>query len=377
MMIGILIACRWPLSFYSGGLIGLERQVVLAAITTVAALLSSIGAVIILSWVSPTVLAFFTWQICVNLALTVSLTLLLWQCMPDGLTPYIRFTLLRRIWGFAGGTTGIAIAAMILTDLDKIVVSKRFSLEIFGYYSLAWRVAGGLSLATAPVFNSLYPALCRLVADDHKQLSELYQRGCQLMSFLTLPAATIVVLFGRQLIFGWTGDAALAARVYPIAAVLTAGSALNTLAIMPFALQLAYGWTRLALSVDVISILVSVPLLLAFTSRYGAIGAAVVWLLTNLSYLFTYIPLSHRHLLKGDLKHWYLIDVGAPLLASAVSGCVIAAFRPVPSGRLPNALSAVIALGLVMTATAVATPFIRRRVAQQLFSRQTALAPVR
>lgn len=366
MMIGILIACRWPLTFYSGGLVGLERQVMLAWVTTGAACVSSIGAVMVLLWVSPTVTAFFTWQIGVNFTQTVLLTLLLWKCMPGGMAPRIDFGLLRCIGRFAGGTTGIAILAMVLTDLDKIVVSKRCSLEIFGYYTLAWRIAGVFSLISISIFRALYPALCRLATGDQKRLADFYHHSCQLMSVLVIPAATVVVLFGRQIVFAWTGDAVLAAKVYPMAALLTAGTALNCLVVVPFALQLAYGWTALALYTNLASVLVSVPLLLVFTSWFGPVGAAAVWLLVNFSYLFTHIPLTHRRLLRGEQRNWYLSDAASPLLACATVGALILALSPASDDRLLNVLWVAIAFGLLTVAAAVATPVVRKRFAAQI-----------
>lgn len=366
IMIGILIACRWPLSFYGGGLVGLERQVMLAWVTTGATCVSSIGAAIVLLWFSPTVTAFFTWQIVVNVAQTALLTFLLWKCMPIGVAPRINFSLVRRIGRFAGGTTGIAIVSMVLSDLDKIVVSKRFSLEIFGYYTLAWRVAGILKIASGAIFWGLFPALCRLATGDRIGLANLYHRGCQLMSVLVIPAAVVVLLFGRQVIFAWTGNAVLAAKVYPIAALLIAGTALNCLATVPFALQLAYGWTALALYSNLVSIVVSVPLLLVFTSRYGATGAAAVWLLVNFSYLFTQIPLTHRRLLRGEQRNWYMVDTGLPLLACAVVGLLAFALIPANGDRLMNLLSVAVAFGALTITAGLATPVVRERLAGQI-----------
>ncbi len=373
-MIGILIACRWPLSFYSGGLVGLERQVMLAWVTTAATCVSSIGAVVVLLWFSPTVTAFFAWQIGVNFVLTILLTFLLWKCMPAGVAPRINFSLVRRIGRFAGGTTGIAIVSMVLTDLDKIVVSRRFSLEVFGYYTLAWRIALVLSLVSMSISRALFPALCRLATSDHKRLADFYHRSCQLMSVLVMPAAVVVLLLGRQVVFAWTGNAVLAAKVYPIAALLTAGMALNCLATVPFALQLAYGWTALALFSNLASILISVPLLLVFTSRYGATGAAAVWLLVNFSYLFTQIPLTHRRLLRGEQRNWCLFDTGLPLLACAAVGSLVFALTPANGARLMDMLSIAIAFGVLTIAAAVATPEIRNRFVGHISQSRTMLA---
>jgi hypothetical protein len=66
MIMGIVAAFQWPLSFYDGGLMGLQKQVLSNGIKIGMSTLSSFGAVFILWKVSPTITAFFTWQIIVS-----------------------------------------------------------------------------------------------------------------------------------------------------------------------------------------------------------------------------------------------------------------------------------------------------------------------
>src|SRR6266702_3124936 len=68
MLMGVSVAFQWPLSFYSGGLMGLQRQVLLNGINVVMATFRGLGAVLILWLVSPTAEAFFSWQIVASVA---------------------------------------------------------------------------------------------------------------------------------------------------------------------------------------------------------------------------------------------------------------------------------------------------------------------
>ncbi|HJT24687.1 MAG TPA: oligosaccharide flippase family protein, partial [bacterium] len=63
---GIAIAFQWPFSFYSGGLMGRHRQVTLGILNAVLAAFRGLGAVLVLWLFSPTVEAFFGWQIVVS-----------------------------------------------------------------------------------------------------------------------------------------------------------------------------------------------------------------------------------------------------------------------------------------------------------------------
>ena len=63
VLMGLCVAFQWPIGFYSGGLMGLQRQVLLNGINVAMATFRGVGAVLILWLVSPTVEAFFSWQI--------------------------------------------------------------------------------------------------------------------------------------------------------------------------------------------------------------------------------------------------------------------------------------------------------------------------
>ena len=76
-----------------------------------------------------------------------------------------------------------------------------------------------------------------------------------------MPAAVTFIFFARQLIFAWTGSATKAAHAWLRASLLTAGTAFNCVVSIPYALQLAYGWTSLAFWTNLISAFVTIPLL--------------------------------------------------------------------------------------------------------------------
>ncbi len=221
MIMGLVTALQWPLSFYQGGLLGLQKQALLQAINVGVGTLRGVGAVLILWRISPTVTAFFTWQIVVS-ALQVSLiTFFLWRSLPpDSRAPRFDARLLRNIWRFAAGMSATSLVTLLLTQLDKVILSNLLNLEMFGYYTLAGTVANALYNVIGPVFSALFPQFSALVArGDHQGLTRVYHRGCQLMATVTLPVALMVCLFARELILLWTANPLTADRVAPIASL--------------------------------------------------------------------------------------------------------------------------------------------------------------
>jgi O-antigen/teichoic acid export membrane protein len=376
VLIGILIVCRWPLSFYCGGLIGLERQVLLSGVGTAYAYVRSLGSVFVLLFVSPTIFAFFLFQIAINLVATGAFAVLLWRCLPPGRTPRFRPELIRRLWRFASGTTAITLVWLLISELDKIVVSAMLPLETFGYYALGSRIAACLGAASSPLFSAFFPAFSREAASgSERKLADLYHRGSQLMSVLVLPTALTVIFFAKPLIFAWTGKVLVADRTALIAALLTAGSAFGCMVNIPYALQLAYGWTSPAFWTNLFSLFVSVPLLLILTRYFGAAGAASVSLMVNLSYLATYVMPMHRRLLKSEGRRWFFEDVGIPLIACVTTAALLFERTGHSSTRLSAGVVVAFAAAILGSVALLATPLTRKHI-RELVARKRDFSPI-
>lgn len=316
-LMGVAVAVQWPISLYAGGLMGLQRQVALNAINIAMATARGVGSVAILWAVSPTIEAFFVWQMLVSVVNLALLAWALWRLLPHPFRPpRFRWTILRSVWRFAAGMSGIALLATVLMQMDKVILSRMLSLREFGYYCLASVVAMSLLRLVGPVFGASYPRLTSLVERGAAaDVSTLYHQAAQLVSVLVLPAALILALFSREILTLWTRNPETVENTYLLVSILVTGTALNGLMNIPYALQLAYGWTRLALVTNIVSAMLFVPLLIVATHSRGAPGAAGVWLALNAGYVLIGIPLMHRRLLPAEKWRWYTQDVGRPLLA--------------------------------------------------------------
>lgn len=317
VIMGLVIALRMPYGFYTGALLGLQRQVLLNGIKIVVETLRSGGVVIVLWLVSPSIEAFFLWQALVAVLGTCVIASVLWRNLPKASKrPLFRFALFQDIWRITIGMSLIAILSALLLQIDKLVLSKLISLETLGYYMLASTVAMGLYTIIVPVFSAIYPRLTQMVASqDEKELIGLYHRGCQLMTVIVAPVAAVVAFYSLELLQIWTQDDVVSEYAAPIVSILIVGTAINGMMNLPYALQLAYGWTRLAISLNVISIALIVPAMMLVVPAYGVHGAAMVWVILNIVYLVFGVNFMHRKLLKDEMAEWFLVDVGKPVIA--------------------------------------------------------------
>lgn len=151
----------------------------------------------------------------------------------------------------------------------------------------------------------------------------------------------------------------IAERAHWLVSLLAIGTALNGLMHIPYALQLTHGWTRLAFTANVIGALLLVPLLFVLATRYGAVGAAVVWVLLNTGYILFSIPVMHRRFLRGEVGQWYKVDIGRPLVGAlpiVISASLL--YPQVVSSFWSLAYLAGVGLAALMGA-ALATPGVR------------------
>src|SRR5437867_2348206 len=103
-LMGLILVFQWPFFFYASGLLGLQRQVLHSGLNTIWYTLRYAGAVVVLWLVSPTIVAFFTWQVIVSVVSTVLMATALWRSLPTGRqTPRFHGHLLRTVWRFTAG----------------------------------------------------------------------------------------------------------------------------------------------------------------------------------------------------------------------------------------------------------------------------------
>ena len=122
------------------------------------------GALIILKFFSPTVDAFFTWQICVSTVAILCLVVSVWRNLPgDKTRPQFDLKLLERIWKFSLSLNLISFIGLAIHQMDKVFVSHYFSLEVLGYYNVATMVSNGFNTLVTPIFMTYFPRLSTLV----------------------------------------------------------------------------------------------------------------------------------------------------------------------------------------------------------------------
>ena len=355
-LMGLVLALQLPFAFYQAALMGLQRQVALNVILIVTATARSVGTALVLWKVSPSIEAFFLCQLVVSVAQIAATLLWVWLTV-GGFGARPELARLRPVWRYAAATSANSIVGIALTQTDKVLLSKLLPLEQFGYYALAGTLASFVWAVVIPVNQALFPRFAQLVElGDQVSLSALYHRASQVMTVAVVPAAATVVLFAWQVIVLWTRNTQTADQTAVLAALLIAGTTINALISVPSYLQSAAGWPSLMVYTNLTAAIVLVPAILIVTPRYGAVGAAGVWLVLNAGYLLFNIPAMHRRLLRGEMWRWYRADLLGPAAAAVAVALLGRAARPAAALSSPWLIAAWIAgVGVLALTAAVLT----------------------
>jgi len=370
-VMALVVALRFVEGVYRGSLFGLQQQLWYNATSAGIATLRHAGAVGVLAFVSPTVEAFFVWQGLISVISIAVFAARVHRSIPPPARP-ARFSRaeLAGVWKFASGMLGITLLALVLTQVDKLILSRMLSLTAFGYYTLAATIAGALYMVISPVTQSIFPRMVELsTRGEEAALTSVYHQGAQLVTVLTAPAVMLICFFAAGAVFTWSGDVGLGVQTAPILVPLALGTFLNGLMWMPHQCQLAHGWTSLAFKTNLIAVAVLVPAIFWAVPRYGAVGAAWIWMALNVGYVLIALQFMHVRLLRGEKWHWYLRDVLLPLGAAAGVMALAAAVQP--SGydsRLQWAVFLVVSGGLAMAASLATAGHLRGRVTAAISS---------
>jgi O-antigen/teichoic acid export membrane protein len=351
-IMALLVALRFVEGIYKSALFGLQRQVWTNGVNAALATLRGGGAVLILAAISPTIEAFFLWQALISLLSVLFLGFGVHRTLPHGSRrAQFSLTTLRPVWRYAGGMTGITLLALLLTQVDKLLLSRLLSLQDFGYYSLASMVAGVLYLLITPITTAMFPRMVELVSvSDNASLADIYHRGAQLVSVITAPMAVLLAFHGEGVLFAWSGSVDLATAAGPILAALAIGTFINGLMHMPYQLQLAHGWTGLVLKTNLVAVTLLVPTIFWVVPRHGAIGAAWVWIALNAGYVLLNIGLMHRRILTTEKWRWYGHDLLMPILGAAVTLLLLTGLKP---SHLSDRIAWVAYLGIAFVAAII------------------------
>lgn len=346
-----LIASRFCETIYRGSLFGLQRQVLAVAISSTVSGLRGGGSVLVLIFVEASLPAFFAWQIVCSV---LSLTLLAGATYRSlGISIFVgRFSsqALKSIVAYAGGVSLIGLLALALTSIDKIILSKLISLKVFGYYVFASKLGSLIATVSAPITTAVSPQLMGAVGrGDKAEEIALFHRWARIIAGITFPLAIMLIFYGREIIFTWTGDRELANSAGIFLQIIAIGNIMNTQIAMPYYVQLAHGKTKVTILSNLITLCVFIPLAFLLIPAHGAMVVPWLWVGVATGQLVITAPFLFRNTIEGEQLKWYVKDLALPIIGPMVVAAASYFVKPAPSADQITWGSYILAVGILAT----------------------------
>jgi O-antigen/teichoic acid export membrane protein len=309
-LMGLMVALRLYATLYKSGLQGLEMHAWLNGANVLIATLRYFGGLLLVAKVSQDALVFFEFQLVVAVIETFIFAYKAYARLP---TPRwfsgFNWALVKPIVPFALSISGTSILWIILTQLDKMLLSEQLPLAEYGYFSLVALMTTGILMLINPMVQTLLPRMTVLMAEGREHdMQQLYLAASRLACTFLFPLAAIIALHSGDLIYAWSGDREAAAWCKPILVWYALGTAIMSVSAFQYHLQYAHGQFRLHVWYTIASAVITVPVMFFAVQYKGALGAAVAWFVLRLV-SFAIWPQIVHHNLARDIHGTWLHDI--------------------------------------------------------------------
>ena len=334
---------------------GLEQQVFVNVLDVIFVSLRFLGGLFLVAVLSNDVVHYFVYQLSLSI-----LEILIFRTKQFSTVPLKIKNSYRFYWvdvkptlPFAMGIAYTAGVWVLITQVDKAILSSVLTLTEFGYYSLVALVVGGILQISHPLSEAIRPRMTALAESGRTQeLHEIYLLGTQIVSAICCSASFVIAFNAKALIFLWTGNEDAAVWSEDVLFWFSLGNGILAVAAFQYYLQFAYGKLKLHVFGSTLSACVQVPIIAYAAFNYGALGAAMAWFGVRLFFFLFWVPVVHRAFAKGLHMQW-LVSAIAPVFGVALS---VTALWPVTQNPLEyGRLELLLGIGLQSMVVLLAT----------------------
>ena len=223
----------------------------------------------------------------------------------------------RRLFNYGIKMQLCNFAAIIYTQVDKIVLSHFLGLSYVTFYELGQKAANAVRMFPILLISALVPAVSELEAkNDNEKLSELYKRGSKYISLLVFPLIFLSIIAASDLIHLWVGDKfALAVLSFQI---LVIGYGINVLTGMGTSMVRGIGKPEYETRYALLTLIMQIVLSIILVQIIGYRGVLISVLTTSIVAALYFLLTLHR-LLQLDFKAFTRITYGKPLIVSLIA----------------------------------------------------------
>jgi O-antigen/teichoic acid export membrane protein len=305
----LAMAASIAIKYFSGplrsGLIGLESHNTIAVVNFFSATLKYPGGILILVLLDNSLKYYFTYQVFVALFEWLILQVFFYYesnkvLKSAPVNSSIEPHNIKKLLLLSLQLSVLSILWVIVSQLDKLLLSGGMPLEQFGYYSLAVSVTGVILTLNIPLNQVLMPRLSSLASSClNKEYVNVFVGALSSAAVLFIPLSLILFVYGEELVWAWTGDKKAASEAYLYIKWLTLGNLVAVFMNFSFLLQFTIKKLRKHIIAYAIYSSLLVPCIIFVVDQYKGEGAAFFWFLHNIIFFIMWGGYTFRVYLRN------------------------------------------------------------------------------
>jgi O-antigen/teichoic acid export membrane protein len=200
---------------------------------------------------------------------------------------------IKELIGYGGYIFGSSVLSSVFSNLDQLLTAYFLLPSSVAYYNAAKRINGFIDIPTYAAAEIVFPKMSQASADEGiGKVKSIYEKMISLLLCLIIPAAILVILLPKLIIFILAGadyaSAALILQIYMIISVI------GTLQHQAATSMDSIGKTRLSFFTNLTSFIIKLTITYFCLRHLGLYGAAIGALITSVITGFVWYFLMKR-----------------------------------------------------------------------------------
>ena len=295
-VIGLIMLFKWPLGLYQNVLLGLGQIVKMNQLKIIFSVIYILATLFMLKYLNFDLISTLFGLVGLHIFGLCLFSIVAWQdFIHQRRFPKIDFDILANLKKLVLGFSIFSVIGVLFMNVDKIFLSKYFSIETYGIYTIIITLGLALMQVIYPVTNALFKDYSYYFAKNQLYIADYRVKVVlQIASVFIMSFVIIIINFHEVIIEIWTGQDAISESILLSATPFYIGIvfyALHNILLIPLIvkakiryLNIAY---TIALLIQILLYLLIIPqtLSLYYMTNIFLISSFILFCLTLTAYL--------------------------------------------------------------------------------------------
>ncbi len=194
----------------------------------------------------------------------------------------------KELFGYGKFVVGLSVLSYVWGNLDNIVVGKILGVTLLGYYALSANIGNFINTHFMQALSGvMFPAYSS-IQHDRAEVTRVYLKTTKFVSLISVPFSVALIFLAKELVLAMYGARWL--EIVPLIRILGTMQLVVPILICSGSVFLGCGKPQFNYRIILWGLIIKIPCLIFFTSKWGLMGTVstdvVTLLITSPIYIF-------------------------------------------------------------------------------------------